>query len=70
MLLADRHSLLELKKVTIKTLKISKQQIIKFIIQRIIAWILAEKEAFMANKTFFGEIEKHPALLMELFLKK
>ena len=34
--------------------------------QRVIAWILAEKEVYMADKTFIKEIEKHPALLMQL----
>merc|ERR1712088_944569 len=47
LLLADRHSLHELKK-------------------RVVAWILAEKEVYMADKTFTKEIEKHPALLMDL----
>ena len=34
--------------------------------QRVIAWILAEKEVYMADKNFTEEMEKHPALLMEL----
>ena len=34
--------------------------------QRVIAWILAEKEKYMADEDFTKEMEKHPALLMEI----
>ena len=34
--------------------------------QRVVAWILAEKEVYMADKTFTEEMEKQPALLMQL----
>ena len=68
LLLADRHSLNELKKVNQDNKKIF-TYILIFLnskTQRVIAWILAEKEKYMADEDFTKEMEKQPALLMEI----
>lgn len=66
LLLADRHSLRELKKVIKSLLGDSLRSSNYVHFQRVVAWILAEKEVYMADKTFTKEMEKHPALLMDL----
>ena len=39
----------------------------QILLQRVIAWILAEKALYQAHQPFVEEMKKYPSLLMEMF---
>ena len=64
LVLADKHSLTEWKKVCKRNFEDKHQ--FELLFQMALAWVVAEKKRFLSDARFKEELEQHPHLLIEL----